>query len=467
MNRALSLVVCFCLVCCFSLAQNTSAPFPTGTIIPKVTCSASPEQTYTLYLPSNYSPTKKWPIIYVFDPGARGQLAVETIRAAAEKYGYILAGSNNSRNGSTTKSMEAANAIWMDTQKRLSLDERRRYVAGMSGGARFATGVALTCQDCIAGVIANAAGFPNSPTFPTNIKFVFFGSVGDEDFNYFEFVDLRKKLDKIQARYRIRTFAGPHGWAPPETWLEALNWMDMQAMLAGTLPRDEQRIQKTIHDEVEQAQALESKNDPLAASHLLQSITRDFSALGDISSAAAHLAELQKSKALKSAEKDEASAIEQQFRLSAELSAKMQLIKAGDLDISGYANLRQNLESLKNASSHINDPKTLALRRAYADLIAQTNESGSQCMEQKDFRAAVLYYGLIPYDSRYSGWAHYQRARAYAMMLEQKKVFAELKLAATAGYHEAAALDASEFQAYREKPEFQAMLAEWKQKAQP
>ena len=466
MNRALSLAVCFCLVGGFSLAQNATAQFPVGTIVPKVSCSASPEQTYALYLPSNYSPAKKLPIIYVFDPGARGQLAVETIRAAAEKFGYILAGSNNSRNGSVAKSMEAAKAVWVDTQQRFPLDERRRYLAGMSGGARFATGVALTCQDCIAGVIVNAAGFPPAP-FPQSIKFAFFGSVGDEDFNYAEFVDLRKKLDKIQARYRIRTFAGPHGWAPPETWLEALNWMDMQAMLAGTLPRDEQRIQKTIHDEFEQAQALESKNDPLAASRLLQSITRDFASMDDVSAAANHLAELQKSKALKAAEKEEASAIEQQFRLSAELSAKMQMIKTGDLDLAGQANLRQNLESLKKDSSNKNDPKTLVMRRAYADLIAQANESGSQCMELKDFHAAVLYYGLIPDDSRYSGWSHYQRARAYAMMSDQKKVFAELKLAATAGYHEVASLEASEFQVYREKPEFQAVLAEWKQKSQP
>jgi hypothetical protein len=43
--------------------------------------------------------TRKWPIIYLFDPLARGEVAVEAVRAAAEKFGYIVVASNNSRNG--------------------------------------------------------------------------------------------------------------------------------------------------------------------------------------------------------------------------------------------------------------------------------------------------------------------------------------------------------------------------------
>ena len=55
---------------------------------------------------------------------------------------------------------EAAIAVWGDTQQRFSIDSRRRYMAGLSGGARVASSIALSCGDCVAGVIANAAGFP-------------------------------------------------------------------------------------------------------------------------------------------------------------------------------------------------------------------------------------------------------------------------------------------------------------------
>ena len=57
-------------------------------------------------------------------------------------------------------SAEAAVAVWQDTQQRFAVDVHRRYVAGMSGAARVATSIALSCGDCVAGVIANAAGFP-------------------------------------------------------------------------------------------------------------------------------------------------------------------------------------------------------------------------------------------------------------------------------------------------------------------
>jgi len=59
-------------------------------------------------------------------------------------------------------------------------------------------------------------------------------------------------------------------------------------------------------------------------------------------------------------------------------------------------------------------------------------------------------------------WAHYQRARAYAMLADKKNTLAELKLSLAGGFHEASALDAAEFQAFQGQPEFQTLAAEWK-----
>ena len=199
-------------------------------------------QTYALYLPSNISPNRNWPIIYVFDPGARGQLAVETVRVAAEKYGYIVAASNNSHNGPLGGFAEAADAMWRDTQTKLPVDEHRRYTAGMSGGARVATRIALGCKDCMAGVIANAATFMGQSAPPPDMKFAYFAAVGNADFNFPEFVALRKKFEDVHARYKIRVFEERAWMESAQVWDEALNWMDLQAMVAGTLPRDARRI---------------------------------------------------------------------------------------------------------------------------------------------------------------------------------------------------------------------------------
>src|SRR5882724_8139906 len=143
----------FMMLCGPVFAQTTGSTLPVGTVILSVTCDSNPKQTYALYLPSTITNSRKWPIIYVFDPGARGAAAVETVRTAAEKFGYIVAASNNSHNGPLGGTTEAAQAVWRDTHSKLPVDEHRRYTAGMSGGARVATGLALNCKGCLAGVI--------------------------------------------------------------------------------------------------------------------------------------------------------------------------------------------------------------------------------------------------------------------------------------------------------------------------
>src|SRR5207249_4941476 len=115
-----------------------SGEFPTGRIIDEVKCAADASQSYALYLPANYSPQRSWPVIFAFDPRARGRTPVERYQAAAEIYGYIMAGSNNSRNGSWAVSMAAAQAMAADVTGRFNADSRRIYTAGMSGGARVA-----------------------------------------------------------------------------------------------------------------------------------------------------------------------------------------------------------------------------------------------------------------------------------------------------------------------------------------
>ena len=72
---------------------------PKGQIVERIEALNDSSQSYALYLPSYYTPDRKWPVLYAFDPGARGRVPVERFKEAAEKYGWIVLGSNNSRNG--------------------------------------------------------------------------------------------------------------------------------------------------------------------------------------------------------------------------------------------------------------------------------------------------------------------------------------------------------------------------------
>src|SRR4051794_7532688 len=79
----------------------------TGTILDDVKCASDQTESYALYLPSTYSPDRPWNLLMAFHPSARGRAMVETYRAAAEQYGYIVAGSNTSRNGPWSVSQKA------------------------------------------------------------------------------------------------------------------------------------------------------------------------------------------------------------------------------------------------------------------------------------------------------------------------------------------------------------------------
>jgi tetratricopeptide (TPR) repeat protein len=437
------------------LAVAQTSQVLVGTVNPRVACSSDPTESYALYLPAGFSTNRTWPILYFFDPFARGQMAAEIIKPAAAKYGYIVAASNNSKNGPLGGSREAAIAMWDDTHAKLPVDKRRRYVAGLSGGARVAASVALSCGDCIAGVIADAAGFPPGITPPRPMRFACFGAVGDADPNYPEFVRLRRDLDKVNARYRIRIFDGAHGWAPPEVWMEALNWMDIQAMASGDLPRDHSRIAATLQETLARARAFESTNDWLAAFREYQSAARDFGGLVDISVAEARAAELEKNKAVKAAGRQETSDLEAQQRIVRDPAIQMQKLSSGNLGPDGFSQLLAAVSRLKTKTARAS-PDGLVLRRALAELVVRAYDSGETCMQKKDYDSALAFFRLAAEGSSNSAFAHYQRARVYAMSSRKKEMLTELRLAL------AQALDGDEFRPHREDADFQALAAEWK-----
>jgi hypothetical protein len=200
-----------------------------GAIVDPVICLQDPGQSYALYLPRGYDAQRPWPVIYCFDPGGRGGVPVALFREGAEKFGYILVGSNNSRNGPWGDILQAARAIWHDTHARLAIDDGRVYAAGFSGGARAASGLGKMLSIPLAGVIGCGAGLPEWLE-PGDMALVpWFGIVGLRDFNYREMQELERELRRQGTPCLLRVFQGKHSWPPAKLALEAIAWLDEQA----------------------------------------------------------------------------------------------------------------------------------------------------------------------------------------------------------------------------------------------
>ena len=64
--------------------QAVPPDLPRGQVIESVACLANAAETYSLYLPSTYTPDRPWPLLMGFHPAARGRAIVEKYRNAAE-----------------------------------------------------------------------------------------------------------------------------------------------------------------------------------------------------------------------------------------------------------------------------------------------------------------------------------------------------------------------------------------------
>ncbi len=350
-----------CILVAMLLAGSGASParaqeLPRGQLIEAVGCLGDASQTYALYLPSTYSPDRAWPVLMAFHPSARGRAMVEKYQAAAERYGYLVAGSNNSRNGPWSVSVAAVRAMSLDLGKRFTIDAQRLYLTGMSGGARVAMQVALG-SDTIAGVIASSAGFPDSQP-RESVAFAVYATAGNEDFNYVEMRSLNRTL---RSPHRLAIFTGGHSLPTDAVALDAIEWMELQAMKAQRRPRDDAFLDRLLARRRQEIDASVSAADSV---RLLQAVVADFTGLRDVSVEAATASALSRQEETKKALAKERSSDEAEVRALSEVFDLEGQLQDFDRRVGALGRLRQRLSQWgKQAAGPTESPERHRARR--------------------------------------------------------------------------------------------------------
>ena len=403
-----------------STVAEQTVPQP-GTLIPHVACTTAPEQSYALYLPSQYSPTKTWPIVYVFDPQARGNVPVERMKEAAERYGFIVVGSNNSRNGPWKVEIDAAQAMSDDTHTRFSIDDRRVYFAGFSGGARVASHIAQVCK-CAAGVLLNGAGFPIGRPPTRETTFAVFAAVGDLDFNYPEVTRLDQTLGQVGFPHALRYFEGPHQWAPAEVMNEAFAWFRIIAMQESREPRDQSFVAVERQAFGARAQAAEQSGDVYTALREYREAAAAFDGIADTAAFQREAARLATQKNVRDAEKRQKRELEQQATLTSDISGALNSLGQTPTDQTGLQSQteRRIIDLRERAEHEKHADKARVLRRAVADVFAQALEAGLDRFASKDAGLAKSYFQLALAAQPDSLWALHSLAAACAASGDRK-----------------------------------------------
>ena len=366
------------LIWLFAGVTALAADLPAGEIIDRVTCAADPSQSYALFVPAGYTPSRTWPVIFAFDPGGRGRTPVERYQAAAERYGYVVVGSNNSRNGSTEISRILA-AMTNDVAQRLAVDPKRVYLAGMSGGARVALGIALASKD-IAGVIASSAGYPDSRIRKT-LTFPLFATAGTDDFNHLEM----RRLDReLSTTHRLVIFTGGHVWLSSELALQAVEWMELHAMKTGLKPRDNAEIDRMFASRTASVDMSKSDVETLRA---LRALAEDFQSLEDVSTFAARATEIGRDARVRAAlesERDEDRREENILREIASMAARL----SSDGRLAALNDLRQRWRDL---SAQAKNPADSTQRQLARRVLSALSADGTN---DADYARIIAEYRL-------------------------------------------------------------------------
>jgi dienelactone hydrolase len=360
-----------------------------GVLVEHVSCPNDATQTYTLYLPSTYQTTRNWPLLLVFDPGGRAARAAEVFREAAERFGWIIAASENSRNGPWEPTLRAVNAMWPALLGGYAVDERRVYTAGHSGGATVAWLVAQQTGQ-IAGVIASGQPNPESQiTKATEKRFAWFGAAGHSDFNFLQVKNIDAALADSTSPHRVDFFDGGHQWPPTEITFRALGWMEVVSMKESRRARDLDLVRTILADDVARARTLEDRGLLTEAWRSYGTIVTTYTGLVDVGDAERRLRAIETDSRFKNARKLEERADRREQQEIYAVGKVAARLAEENPPLLAELRAQLNLDSLENASRG-EGYEAASATRSIALVRIQLSTMAREMRDKHDVRADLV-----------------------------------------------------------------------------
>ena len=443
-------------------ARGEADSYPTGRIVEKIVCRSDPRFSFALYLPARFDPARAWPLLFVFDPRGRGAAAAERFREGAEKFGWVIVSSNDTRSDDpTAPNGEVLRALRLEAAARFPVDPHRIYAAGFSGGARLAFALGLAAPGNLAGVIAASGGLPR-PAPPNALPgFPVFGTAGVLDFNYQEMKALDRALEKSGSAHRLRTFDGGHDWAPAPIGTEAVAWLEVLAMKAGLRPRDPDLAANLLRDEAARAAQREAAGDASGAFEISSRAAQDFDGLAPVETmrdAAKRLREAARKADDDEARRDARESAEVQ-RLQNTLSAILDSEEPVPLPAATH---RLDVARLRERAASKDEAERLSAKRTIASLFVQT-----YFYRPRDFfaagepRRAALSLEIAAAFEPDRGGVWYDLGCARARSGDPRRAVEALRTAFQRGFRDAAHMAADpDLVSLRERADYRALADE-------
>lgn len=476
----------------FIAAQNTASdkvpdPLPAGQVVDSVVCLRDEAQSYALYLPVRYRSDREWPILYAFDPMARGRVPVVLFRDAAEHLGYIVVGSNNSRNGPAEPVLKAIEAVWIDTHARFAIDPNRVYTTGMSGG----TFPALVLGDQMAAGVVACAGALDADRLSRHTAVDWLGIAGFADFNYMRNKAMVRALVERGVVARFERFEGGHGWPPEEVAARALEWLELSAMRKGTRPADPAFVDTYRERGVMRASNAKNSRRFDDAAEEYAALARDLRGLARVDDLEAEARRLRDTREAVKDRKYESKLDKQDREQTQRLLMLLRALQRPDMLVPNAAatipraslaessdvspsslesqdifslqdahasarrELRNHIQRLRHDRESSKSERSVVARRVIDGFRISALYDGINQLAQGNPKAAKVAFEFCVESQPENAYSKYELARAHAALRDKKKALAGLRHAVEGGFGEGERLaNDAEWELVHDEPEY-------------
>ncbi|MDB5281448.1 MAG: hypothetical protein JWO06_523 [Bacteroidota bacterium] len=224
----------------------------TGEVIASVPLAIDAGQTYALYLPKGYSDSARYPAIIFFDPHGDGSLPLNMYHELADKYNYVLIGSNSSKNGMSFDLLgPIANNLVEEARTKYSIDQSKIALCGFSGGAKVAMLNGSTNQ-YVTNIIYIGAKVDMKPTHPIALL----GFAGIKDMNYTDLVSFDNDVnrDPAHTKHYLVQWSGKHEFPTTELIKDAFVFLN-----TGTVENYEKKKATISEDKLKEEMGYKAK----------------------------------------------------------------------------------------------------------------------------------------------------------------------------------------------------------------
>jgi hypothetical protein len=439
-------------VSCASGQQHKSQEFENAKVYASVKCISDTNVSYALFLPPQYQAEKPCLLLILFDPHGDGLLPVTLFSADAAKSSFIIAGSNNSKNGMTTDQTTAIyQKMIADIESRFNIEKKAIYLCGFSGGSRVSGAIAIT-EGGIAGVVGCGAGLPNINQSPVN-PFSYLAIAGKQDFNYTEMVNLDKSLEQAGYQHYLLVFDGIHQWPPKEIIPEIFTWLRFDAMRQHVIPPDNTEINLFIDKNDKVATDFSVQGKPAREQEIYIKMLHYLQGLKDTAPIEAEINRLSGEKQVIEYHNQQEEFFKIERELQQQYAPQLELKSAG-----WWTTESSRLISLSNKT--VNPGMSQVYKRLLGFLSLNSYMLSTNALKQGNLTDAERYieiYGLIdPSNAEHC----YLAAKVAALQHNTDAVFKNLNQAYALGFKDSNRMKSDpDFKAYTQDERFKSLAA--------